>query len=486
MKKWGFLALLAVLSGAVTLGAYKVFFETPVHITKIEQSEGLQNYSRSTNLKPSQGSMFDFTEAAEKSLHAVVHVTSSAPGKAYYDPFAEFFFGRGEGRRQMPPSVSMGSGVIIRDDGYIVTNNHVIAGAKDVEIKLNNNEVYVAEVIGADPNTDIALLKIEANNLPYLPFSNSDEVRVGEWVLAVGNPFNLNSTVTAGIVSAKGRNINLINEEFAIESFIQTDAAVNPGNSGGALVDGSGGLIGINTAISTRTGTYEGYSFAVPSNIVQKVVEDLRTFGVVQRAFIGVQIREVDAALKAELDLELTDGVYVAGITDGGAAEDAGIKTGDVIIEVAHNPVRKMSELQEIIGRRRPGDNVHVRVNRKGKWMDFELVLKNQDGNASAVTRNASFAGTVLGVSMETLSKEEFDDYGISAGVKVTEVKTGKFQREGIQEGFAITQITINNRTSDVKKPEDIVELLAELKDTGVFIKGYYPGKRVRYYALGF
>ena len=477
---------MAVMSGAITLGAYKLFFETPVYITKIEQTPADAAESRQASLTSTVAGMADFSFAAEKSLHAVVHVTSSVPGKAYYDPFAEFFFGRGEGRRQMPPSVSTGSGVIISEDGYIVTNNHVISGAREVEIKLNNNEVYNAEVVGTDPNTDIALLKIDGAGLDFLEFSNSDDVRVGEWVLAVGNPFNLNSTVTAGIVSAKGRNINLINEAFAIESFIQPDAAVNPGNSGGALVDGTGGLIGINTAISTRTGTFEGYSFAVPSNIVQKVVEDLRSYGVVQRAFIGVQIRDVDAALKAEFDLEVSDGVYVSAINEGGAADDAGMKEGDVITAVDGAPIRKVSELQEMIGRRRPGERVQVSVNRKGKSMDYALVLRNRDGEAKAVTRDASFASDVLGATLSALSDEDAEDYGVEEGVLVKEVKTGKFQREGIQSGFVITEITINNRTTTVKKPADVVELLAPLKDTGVFIKGFYPGQRVRYYALGF
>ena len=484
MKKHLSVLSIALLSGVITLGAYKFFFEEPVRITRFEKPETPSYFTKNeSNYSPN--AVPNFTVAAEQTVNAVVHVTSSAPGKQYYDPFAEFFFGQGEGRRQLPPSVATGSGVIISQDGYIVTNNHVINGAQDIEITMNDNQVYNAVVIGSDPTTDIALLKIEENDLPYASFANSDEVRVGEWVLAVGNPFNLNSTVTAGIVSAKGRNINLINDQFAIESFIQTDAAVNPGNSGGALVNTLGELIGINTAISTRTGSFEGYSFAVPSNIVRKVVEDLREYGIVQRAFIGVQIRDLDAALAAESGLKIQQGVYISGTTDNGAAEEAGIRKGDVITEVDGVPVTGAAKLQEIIGRHRPGDVVDVLIHRDGREKIFEITLRNKEGKADLIDRTKTFAENVLGVRFEKLKKEDFQTYGIENGVKIAEVFPGKFSREGIQRGFVITEMTIDSRKISIQKPEDIVENLADLKDMGVFIKGYYPGGKVRYYALG-
>ena len=484
MKKHLTVLSIALLSGAITLGAYKILFEKPVHITKYEKPE-TPAYFTNNNVNSSSGAVPDFTVAAEQTVNAVVHVTSSAPGRQYYDPFAEFFFGQGEGRRQMPPSVATGSGVIISEDGYIVTNNHVINGAQEIEITMNDNQVYNAEVVGSDPTTDIALLKIDEDDLPYAAFANSDDVRVGEWVLAVGNPFNLNSTVTAGIVSAKGRNINLINDQFAIESFIQTDAAVNPGNSGGALVNTLGELIGINTAISTRTGSFEGYSFAVPSNIVRKVVEDLREYGLVQRAFIGVQIRDLDAALAAENDLDIQQGVYISGTTPNGAAEEAGIRKGDVILEVDGTSVPGAAKLQEIIGSHRPGDVVNVLIHRSGREKIFEITLRNKEGKADLIDRTKTFAENVLGVRLEQLSDEDAEKYGIDNGVKIAEIFPGKFSREGIRKGFVITEMTIDSRKITVKSPEDILDNLANLKDMGVFIKGYYPGGKVRYYALG-
>jgi len=484
MKKHLSVLSIALLSGAITLGAYKIFFEKPVHITQFEKPE-TPSFFTNNSVNTTPDGVPNFTVAAEQTVNAVVHVTSSAPGRQYYDPFAEFFFGQGEGRRQMPPSIATGSGVIISEDGYIVTNNHVINGAQEIEITMNDNQVYNAEIVGTDPTTDIALLKIDEDDLPYAAFANSDDVRVGEWVLAVGNPFNLNSTVTAGIVSAKGRNINLINDQFAIESFIQTDAAVNPGNSGGALVNTLGELIGINTAISTRTGSFEGYSFAVPSNIVRKVVEDLREYGIVQRAFIGVQIRDLDAALAAENDLDIQQGVYISGTTENGAAEEAGIRKGDVILEVDGVPVTGAAKLQEIIGRHRPGDIVDVLVHRSGREKIFEITLRNKEGKADLIDRTKTFAENVLGVRLEKLSDEDREKYGIENGVKIAELFPGKFSREGIRQGFVITEMTIDSRKITVNSPEDILENLSDLKDMGVFIKGYYPGGKVRYYALG-
>ena len=290
-----------------------------------------------------------------------------------------------------------GSGVIISSDGYIVTNNHVIDKAKEVKVSLNNNKEYLAKLVGIDPTTDLAVLKIEAENLPALAFANSDEVRLGEWVLAVGNPFNLNSTVTAGIISARGRNINIIDNQSAIEAFIQTDAAVNPGNSGGALINTRGDLIGINTAISTRTGSYEGYGFAIPANIVRKVVDDLTKHGVVQRAYLGVNIADITPELAKEQGIKETQGVYVSGVTEDGAAAAAGIKKGDIVVQAGERSVKKMSELLEVIGSRRPGDKVSVVVLREGKEKVFNVVLRNRQGTTDVLKKEDLAVSSSLG-----------------------------------------------------------------------------------------
>jgi serine protease Do len=288
----------------------------------------------------------------------------------------------------MQPQMGSGSGVIISADGYILTNHHVINNADEVEVTLNDKRSYTAQVVGNDPSTDLAILRISEEGLAFVPYGNSDLLEVGEWVLAVGNPFNLTSTVTAGIVSAKGRNINILNEEFAIESFIQTDAAVNPGNSGGALVNTKGELVGINTAIASNTGAYTGYSFAVPVNVARKVVNDLIEFGAVQRAFIGVSIRDIDGKFATENGIDRTEGVYVNGLTDGGAATVAGIKEGDIIVAVDGAPVRNVPELQERIGTYRPGDVAQVDVIRKGTPTRFDVTLRNRFGDTGCCPRH--------------------------------------------------------------------------------------------------
>ncbi|MCT4624236.1 MAG: trypsin-like peptidase domain-containing protein, partial [Schleiferiaceae bacterium] len=343
---------LAALGGAITLGVYKTFLDSPKEVV-IHEMKSIPVAATANTATALPGS---FNDAAEMSLNAVVHVkVASERRQQYVDPF-EYFFGNGKPRTQSQIVWGTGSGVILSNDGYIVTNNHVIEGANKVLITLNDNREYEAEVIGADPTTDIALVKIEADDLSPIQVTNSDNVRIGDWVLAVGNPFNLTSTVTAGIVSAKGRSIGILDRQSAIESFIQTDAAVNPGNSGGALVNTSGQLVGINTAISTHTGSFEGYSFAVPSNIVKKVVEDIMEFGSVQRGFIGVNIVEVSQPLVDEMDLEVNSGVFIAELVEGGAAADAGLRKGDVITEVDGNEIARNAKLLEQIGKKRPGD----------------------------------------------------------------------------------------------------------------------------------
>jgi Do/DeqQ family serine protease len=323
----------------------------------------------------------NFTVAAEKGMPAVVHISATVAKKTAsnndrqsdFDLFRDFF---GGGGGLDAPRGGTGSGVIIKSNGYIVTNNHVVDGADELEVTLYDNRKFKAKLIGRDPNTDLAVIKIEETELPVLTYANSDDVRVGEWVLAVGNPFNLTSTVTAGIVSAIGRSIDILEEQYKIESFIQTDAAVNPGNSGGALIDTEGNLVGINTAIASRTGSFSGYSFAIPVNIMSKIVEDLVEYGEVQRGFLGISIQDMDNEIADDLGLAITEGVHIINVSPEGAAYDAGMKANDVIIGVDGNDIKNAPKLQEMIGRARPGDKVNIKVNRGGKEKDIAVTLK--------------------------------------------------------------------------------------------------------------
>lgn len=429
------------------------------------------------------GTPLDFTSAAANSVNAVVHVRSESVQQGYTDAWS-YFFG---GQPQNIQSQSSGSGVIVSDDGFIVTNNHVIAGASKVSIKLNNNEVYDAKVVGADPSSDIALLKIDAKGLPFMPYGNSDEVKVGQWVLAVGNPFNLTSTVTAGIVSAKGRNIHLLEGEanskiMPIESFIQTDAAVNPGNSGGALVGARGELLGINTAIASTTGSYAGYSFAIPVNLVKKVVNDLFEFGKVQRAFIGVSIRDLDRELVSDKHLTSFKGVYVNGVTPGGAADKAGIKGDDVILKVGPVGVGNTTELMEQVGKYRPGDKVPVTLIREDKELTINVMMQNQSGttmlNNKADEQKAALEA--LDGEFTQVPTEELTKLRLENGVKVKGLKGGKLSEIGIKPGFIITKID----KEKVAKPEDVANVLGH-KQGGVLIEGYYPNGMKAYYGFG-
>lgn len=423
----------------------------------------------------------DFILPAEISVPTVVHVTTTYPkqngiNNQFFDPF-NFFWGQ-PSPRELPQQQSTGSGVIISDDGYIVTNNHVVENGEEVNVTLDNKESYKAKVIGLDPSTDLALLKVDAKNLPYASWGNSDQVKVGEWVLAVGNPFNLTSTVTAGIISAKARNIHILpNQKFPIESFIQTDAAVNPGNSGGALVNTRGELIGINAAIASNTGSYSGYSFAIPVNIVKKVVNDLMEYGTVQRGFIGVSIRDLDAQFAKEKELKSLQGVYVNGLTEDGAAEAAGIKEGDVIISINGNPIKTSPELQEHVGRYRPGDKIDVTVVRDGKEKVYAVTLRNKDGNTKVV-KNESIS--MLGATLTPLSDGELDKLNLSKGIKVKDLSTGKLKNAGIKEGFVITSID----NQPVGSVEELTDYLNNKKG-GVLIEGIYPNGMRAYYGFG-
>jgi len=477
MKKIGSLLIVALIASAVTMGAYE-FFGFGKKEVIIEQLQSQPTFKYVGNSSPAGVAAVDFTGAAATTTPAVVHITASKISSVNaYDPwrdlFGDDFFGGAPKNPQERRQQSTGSGVIISDDGYIVTNNHVVAGADEVEITLWNKETYTAEVIGTDPSTDLALIKVNSSDLPKLNFANSDDVKVGEWVLAVGNPFNLESTVTAGIVSAKGRNINILKDQYSIESFIQTDAAVNPGNSGGALVDLSGNLIGINTAIATPTGVYAGYSFAVPANIVRKVCEDLKNYGIVQRGFLGVMIRSVDGNLAEEMDLDVHTGVYIQNLVENGAADDAGLEVGDVITRVDGREVKAVPELQEQIGSKRPGDDVAVTINRDGKEKVLTVELKNKDGEAKIIEKEEISPLLTLGIDLSDLGQEDLNKLGIDNGVKVSKVNNGLLRRNTkIREGFIITKID----DQDMKSAKDVKDFFTKKQKGKGMIEGFYPG----------
>jgi serine protease Do len=392
----------------------------------------------------------DFIMASESSLNSVVHVTTKVETTTFQrDVFSEFFYGPGSGGRELKQyGEGSGSGVILSEDGYIVTNNHVIANAKEIEVTLNDNSKYTATVVGTDPSTDIAVLKIKATNLIALPLGNSDNLHIGEWVLAVGNPFNLTSTVTAGIVSAKARNLNMIGGGRSnpgivpIESFIQTDAAVNPGNSGGALVNTKGELVGINTAIASQTGSYSGYSFAVPVNLVKKVVEDLIDYGVVQRGYLGIQMADITQELKEDKGLKNLEGVYVASVLENSGAKAAGIVAGDVILKVGTEVVGSASAIQEKIGSCKPGDKVVLTVRHASGSTDTkEIVLRNKDGATTLITKEEVLKNNALGATFTEVSSKEMKELNISGGVKIESLTAGKLKSAGLQDGMIITKI---------------------------------------------
>lgn len=389
----------------------------------------------------------NFSDAAEKTVNTVVHIQAEivTRGNSYYDFFGPLFEQLYGGRMQVPDNVSVGfgSGVVISPDGYIVTNNHVVENARKIVVTFNDKHKREATIIGTDPTTDIALIKVEASDLEYLTFGDSDKVRVGEWVLAVGNPFNLTSTVTAGIVSAKARNINILGEG-TIESFIQTDAAVNPGNSGGALVNTNGDLIGINAAIASRTGSFVGYSFAIPSNIAKKVVEDFLLYGSLQRAYLGISMAEITEELAEQKNLDMLSGVYVADVVEDGAAHKAGIKKDDIILSINDITVDTRAQLTGAIGQYRPGDKVVVKVMRDGKEHDFNVTLANMHGTESIVKGGESFYNEKLGIVVEPLSQELKNTIKKNYGLRVVEVRDGVFKRQGLNKNYII--LTVNNQ----------------------------------------
>ena len=400
----------------------------------------------------------NFVKAAEKTVNTVVHIKTEvvSKGNSYYDFFDSLLEQLYGGQMQIPNNVSVayGSGVVISPDGYIVTNNHVVEGANKIEVTFNDKHKRTATIIGNDPSTDLALIKVDAQDLEFLTFADSDEVKVGEWVLAVGNPFNLTSTVTAGIVSAKARNINILGDGSTIESFIQTDAAINPGNSGGALVDIDGNLIGINAAIASRTGSYEGYSFAIPSNIVKKVVEDFLQFGSLQRAYLGISIAEITEELAKAKGIKEMSGVYIVGVEDRGGAKAAGIKEDDILLSVNNISVNSNSQLIGVVGQYRPGDKVKVKIQRKGEILVKEVTLKNLEGTEEMHKDSDSFYNEVLGIKAQALPASLKSEFGINHGLKIVEVKDGIFKQKGITNDFIILSVNYQKVSSenDLKK----------------------------------
>ncbi|MBR3951811.1 MAG: Do family serine endopeptidase [Bacteroidaceae bacterium] len=454
---------------------------------KSEDSNSVESLNETVYIPTSYRSTgLDFTQAAESTVNAVVSIrtTTEVKSRGYQDPIFEFFFGPGHGQREQRPQSGLGSGVIVSSDGYIVTNNHVIEGADKLEVTLNDNRSFNGRIIGADPTTDLALVKIEADNLPTVKFGNSDNLKIGEWVLAVGNPFGLTSTVTAGIVSAKARRISggMNRGQLGIESFIQTDAAVNPGNSGGALVNTAGELVGINTAIFSQTGNYAGYSFAIPSSIVSKVIADLRQYGTVQRAVMGVSFQEITSELAKEKKLDVHEGVYVAEVRDRSAAFEAGVEVGDVITAIDGKKITNGSSLQEQIGRFNPGDKIKVTLRRNGKDMIVDMTLKNNQGNTE-VTKAVDFAS--MGAVFKELTDTQKRELNVRNGVEVVAVKDGKFKSAGIRDGFVI--LDINNATiTSVKDVEKIFDSITRSNSERkvMFITGIYPNGKLMYYAV--
>ena len=491
IKKIAFTVFVSVVSALGAVMAYEHYHPTD-RVAMVENQIPARLASMSL-MNNSSAQPIDFRYAAAASTPCVVHVKSTfkaekvsyqrgiSPQDLFGNDFFHFF--QGPNPYQQRDQVATGSGVIVSGDGYVVTNNHVVENASEIEVVMQNNKTYKAKVVGRDPDTDIALLKIEGDNFPTIQFANSDSVLVGEWVLAVGNPFNLASTVTAGIVSAKGRNLNMIGDgeghqkaNTAIESFIQTDAAVNPGNSGGALVNVNGQLVGINTAIASPTGSYAGYSFAVPSNIVNKVILDLKQFGTSQRGFLGVSIRTLDDKTAQDLGIDKPEGVYVDGVNKGSAGEEGGLKSKDVITKINGFSVVSSPELQEQVAKYRPGDKISVEFIRDGKVKTTTVQLKNKYNTLTKIDNSSDVLNT-LGLKVENLSQREKAQLGVQSGVRITDLKQGKVSEfTDIKKGFVITQID----DQPVNNVEDLINILKD-KQGKVLVEGIYPNRPESY-----
>lgn len=497
MKNFLFILLAAIIGGAAALaGAHFLGLNEQVRYVELgaQPKTNFTEFAEPSSLPAPEGIPSEgFTLAADKTLPAVVHIKAGKRGgddprmrglpEGLPDGLRDLFGNPGGGQGgEMPLRRGSGSGVIISADGYIATNNHVVEGAEELEVVLNDMRTYSAEIVGTDPTTDIALIKIEDQGLPTVKFGNSDAVRIGEWVVAVGNPFSLTSTVTAGIVSAKGRSIDIVRQsggELAIESFIQTDAVVNPGNSGGALVNTNGDLIGINTAISSPTGVFAGYSFAVPSAIVRKVVEDLREFGVVQRGLLGARIQELNTRFAEELGIDRDNGVYVSEVTEKSAAEEAGLLKGDVIIAVDGVTTLRNSELLEQLGRRRPGDRVELTYIRNGDQRKTTAQLRNTQGDVTplrAAPQPDQVEDELVGAEFVELTEGQLSDLNLDYGVRIADLSDGLLtQQTRIQEGFILTEID----GRPVRDLDDVRTLLKN-KRGAVALEGVYPNAPTR------
>ena len=513
MKKFIKLLAPSILGSGLTIAVFLLFGLNHGEATaSLQKQENVPVHNAVYTVKENGEFVpLDFTGVSKDVMNSVVHISSARKvqrssnpysrnqnpfGDMFGDEFFRFFYGepdsrgQSQGRQQrqqqeQPESMvkmGSGSGVIISDKGYIVTNNHVIDQADEIEVTLHNNQTFKARVVGTDPSTDVALLQIRGNDLEPVSLGNSDLVEVGQWVMAIGNPFNLNSTVTAGIISAKGRNINIIDDKSAIEAFIQTDAAINPGNSGGALVNLEGELIGINTAIASPTGSYTGYGFAIPANIINKVVEDLMNFGMVQRAYLGIMVRDVNSILQETEKLKISEGTYVDSLTENSVAKEAGILSGDVITRIDDAPVLKTSDLLEQVGRHRPGDEIVVTVDRHGKEMTFQVQLADQNGTKKLVSKEQMDILDILGADFEALDGATAKKLGIEGGVMVRELESGLLKTQtGIRKGFIITGIN----QKKVSSVDDIRKSLKQEKG-GVLLQGIYenyPGEL--YFAFG-
>lgn len=474
----------SLFGGIIAIAGYSIFYPQNTQAQKVSQQANpvsLTNYVfDSSDFVVPDGLNFVF--AAKNATPSVVHIrTSYRDGMRARTPFNEFFkdyFGERYERRG-GPSRGAGSGVVIAPNGFIVTNNHVIENADEIEVVLNDNRSYDAKVIGVDENTDLAVLKIEENNLTAIQYGNSDNINIGEWVLAIGNPYEFRSTVTAGIISAKGRNINILNGDYKIESFIQTDAAVNPGNSGGALVNLRGELVGINTAIASPSGAFAGYSFAVPVSLVQKVVSDLVEYGRVQRALLGIRIQDVNAEISEEYDLEVLKGVYVADVNPGDAADRAGMENGDVIVAIDNKPVNNVAQLQEQIAIKRPGDEVLVKFYRGGTMREATARLRNAMGTTEVIEVASDFR--VEGATFVDVSDELKDELGIKGGVQIAELGEGKWKHVRMKQGFIITGID----NEEIRNIKDLENYFKRPRADGILIEGVYPDGSKAHYGLG-
>lgn len=493
VRKFFLLAIVVLVSSFVSWGTFKMLSAGAAgdnvsvgDADIVTESDGLITRTASFSPQGDALARVDLTDAADKSVHAVVHIKSTENSKTQTIRRApdiyDFFFGDGTGREQTirtQPRVGFGSGVILSKDGYIVTNNHVIAGADEISVTLNDNRTYPAVLIGADENTDLALVKIEAeDDLPFLVVGDSDALKVGEWVLAVGNPFNLTSTVTAGIVSAKARSLGVY--DGGIESFIQTDAAINKGNSGGALVNANGELVGVNAVLSSPTGSYAGYGFAIPTSIMTKVVSDLKEFGTVQRAVIGIRGGTVTAELSKEKDLGTVDGVYVSEVIQGGAAEAAGIEVDDVVVGLDGKSVKTMAEFQEMLAKHLPGDKVTIKVLRKKKEREMQVTLKNIQGNTDVV-KNVDL--DLLGAELKELNNDDKKLYNVNHGLKVVGVDNGLFKESGIKKGFVILKVN-NTPIRSLNDLQEVVKRANASNEPVLFISGLTAAGKRAYYSV--